>query len=189
MVATLHVSLRSRDPLKRLRRGRGFTLIELLTVVLVIAVLAAIGTPSFNGIILNSRVRTATFDVYSSLAFARSEALKRNREVEVVPVLGDWENGWTVKLSDAPATVLRNQDAIPAPINFCGPLGASLTFRRDGRLAAVIPKACPFSTTYSTFSLSVSGNSQVTMRCIKVDVSGQPNIRVDNNGDGDCTNG
>ena len=162
------------------RRTRGFTMIELLMVITVIAILAAVGMPAFNGMVLNSRIRTATFDMYSSLTFARSEAIKRNTQVDVVPAaIGGWVNGWTVQFGIAPATVLRSQDPIPS-ITFAGPIGM-LSYRQDGRLAAA--PAVP------TFSLSVPGNSQVNKRCVNVGVSGQPNIQVDNNRDGICANG
>src|SRR5205085_4951102 len=46
----------------RLRASRGFTLPELLIVVTVLAVMIAIGVPSFAEFIRNQRVKTASFE-------------------------------------------------------------------------------------------------------------------------------
>ena len=55
-----------------LRKSRGFTLPELMIVVTVMAVMLAIGVPSFAEFIRNQRVKTASFEVFASLVFARS---------------------------------------------------------------------------------------------------------------------
>lgn len=158
---------------------RGFTLIELLFVVALVALLATLAGPSFQDLIRNSRLRTTTFDLYSSLMYARSEAIKRNADIDIVPVAGGWINGWKVQLG-ASSSVLRAQDAVAASISIDGP-AAALTYRRDGRLtgAAAIP----------TFSVFVSGHQGIPRRCVNVRVSGQANIQYDYNRDGSCANG
>lgn len=161
------------------RRARGFTLIELMAVVMIVAILATLAGPSFSGAILNSRIRTGTFELYSSLTFARSEAIKRNTDVDIVPAAGGWINGWTVEFGGGP-TLLRSQDALPASLSIVGPAGA-LTYRRDGRLTS--------SPALPTFSVFVSGNNNIPRRCVNVSVSGQANIQHDNNRDGNCVNG
>src|SRR5205814_257434 len=84
----------------RLRASRGFTLPELLIVVTVMAVMVAIGVPSFAEFIRNQRVKTASFEVFASLVFARSEAITRNTSVTLTPSGANWANGWTVTYVD-----------------------------------------------------------------------------------------
>lgn len=57
-------------------RARGFTLVELMTTVAVVAIVAAIGYPSFQGVIRSNRAVTANNEVVGLLNLARSEALR-----------------------------------------------------------------------------------------------------------------
>jgi len=142
------------------RRGAagGFTLTELMIVVAVFSVLVMAAIPNFNSFVRNQRVKNASFDLYSSLVQARSEAITRNASVTVAPVSGSWANGWTIK--DAGGNVLRTQDAITA-ITFTGP--ASVIYNSSGRL----------STAATSFQLSATGTG-ITTRCITIDLSGRP---------------
>ena len=89
-----------------MRSNRGFTLPELLIVLTVMSVLLGIGIPSFIEFMRNQRVKTASFDLFSTLVHARSEAITRNATITVAPVSSAWTNGWTV--TDAGGTVIRS---------------------------------------------------------------------------------
>lgn len=146
-----------------MRRSRGFTVPEILIVVTVLAVLLGAGIPAFAEFIRNQRVKSASFDLFSTLVQARSEAITRNANVTVAPVSSVWTNGWTV--TDAGGTVIRTTDAVPN-ITISGP--TSVVFRSSGRLNA---------STMPTFQLSATG-STVTTRCISIDLSGRPNTKA-----------
>ena len=120
-----------------------------------------------SSLVRDQRVKTATFDVYASLAYARSEAIKRNATVNITPNGADWSGGWRVLLGDAP---LKIQDAL-SKINISGPAGA-VTYQRDGRIGGT---AAP------TFVVKAADDNTVTARCVRVDLSGRPNIKVDTN--------
>ncbi len=142
---------------------RGFTLTELLIVVAISAVLVAAALPSYNEFVRNQRVKTASFDLFSSLVQARSEAITRNAPVTVAPIITGtetWAGGWTVTI-DAGRTELRRQDAIVA-ITLTGPAG--LVYNGSGRL----------STASGSFQLTGGSGGGITMRCITVDLSGRP---------------
>ncbi|MEN4955235.1 MULTISPECIES: GspH/FimT family pseudopilin [Stenotrophomonas] len=62
-----------------LRRQNGFTLIELMVTVAVVAILAAIAFPSFQGTIRSSRVSSTNNEILGLLSLARSEAIRSNR--------------------------------------------------------------------------------------------------------------
>lgn len=87
--------------------ARGFTAIELMVVVAIVAVLAALAAPSFNGIMERWRVRQAVDGFESTLYYARSEAIKRGGNVVVQKLANsgscttasgtnDWGCGWMV---------------------------------------------------------------------------------------------
>ena len=65
------------------RRLRGFTLIELMIAVAIVAILVAVGAPSFASFIDSNKVRTETQRVAGLLALARNHAVSTNREVTV----------------------------------------------------------------------------------------------------------
>lgn len=153
----------------RAAASRGFTLTELMIAVAVLGVLTAVGLPSMTNFVREQRVKTATSDVFASLIYARSEAIKRAADVIVVPNnTAAWAAGW--KVTDAGGASLRVQDAIGG-VTVTGP-AASLTFRRDGRLATGV----------TNFVLTSPDNSAITARCVRLDPSGRANIKVDSNG-------
>lgn len=146
-----------------IRSVRGFTLPEALIVVTVLGILLAVGIPRFAEFMRNQRVKTVSFDLFSTLLHARSEAITRNATVTIAPVSSAWTNGWTV--TDASGTVLRTMDAVPN-VTITGP--TSVVYRGSGRLNATI---------MPTFELTASG-ATITTRCISIDLSGRPSTKA-----------
>lgn len=89
---------------------RGVTLIELMVTVAVLGVLMAIAAPSFSPIAESYRVRQVTEELQATLYFARSEAIKSNGHISVLPNSGNWAQGWQVKHTGK-NEVLRQTDA------------------------------------------------------------------------------
>ncbi|MCC8538550.1 GspH/FimT family pseudopilin [Xanthomonas axonopodis pv. poinsettiicola] len=89
-------------------RARGFTLVELLVTIAVVAVLAVIALPSFQGVIRSNQAATTANELVASLALARSEAIRSTRGGGICPssdgttCSGQWSNGW-IAWSDANA--------------------------------------------------------------------------------------
>jgi type IV fimbrial biogenesis protein FimT len=76
-------------------RKRGFTLIELIVVVVVIAVLLTLALPSMADLLERRRLIGAAESVYGHLQFARTEAIKRSRDMSFVTGTGNgtWCHG------------------------------------------------------------------------------------------------
>lgn len=91
----------------------GFTLLELMVTISIMAIIAGIAVPSYQGLIESNLVRTASHSFYGSLVLARSEAVKNNLPVAVCKssngtscaTSGTWDSGWLVFIdTDADST-------------------------------------------------------------------------------------
>lgn len=60
---------------------RGFTLIELLVVIALVAIVLALGIPSFRDYIVLNRLKSVNAQLVTDLQFARAEAAARNTPV------------------------------------------------------------------------------------------------------------
>ena len=75
--------------------SRGLTLLELLITLSILAILAAIGIPSFTAQIESSRTRTAADQLYQAIQLTRAKAVTVNRRA-TMRHLGSWNAGWEV---------------------------------------------------------------------------------------------
>lgn len=133
------------------KNGRGVTIIELMIVVMIVAVLATLGAPSFADFVRNMRLASNMSDLNSDLLLARSESIRRNSRVLICPrssststvcattaTAETWMNGWLVCYdSDADGSCdastssdpnpVRVRSAPASPLSLTGP-AASVTF-------------------------------------------------------------
>lgn len=162
----------------------GFTMTELMVVVAIAGILAAIAAPSFRSLIQSQQVKNASFDLFSSLSLARSEAIKRNSNVTVTPVTypvtspsAHDEYGWVIVALNNPSTstddtTIRNQsqekgvDLRPDPNN-----SPWVTYKGNGR-----------ATTAPVFTIDAYGETTSYARCVKIELSGMPRVYMATNG-------
>lgn len=125
------------------RRTRGFTAIELMVTIGIAAILAALATPSFTGLMERWRVRQAIEGFESTLYYARGEAIKRGGNIIIRKLpnntngctsgsgANSWGCGWQVcediNADNACQTseVLQRFDA-PAKLDITRPSGGAL---------------------------------------------------------------
>ncbi len=167
-----------------MKRAAGFTIIEVLSVIAIMAILVSLAAPSMRDMIAGTRVKGAASDAFGSLIFARSEAIKRNAAVDVIPEdASNWTSGWKVRALGS-TDDLNLVAAIPGGITVTGPAD-SVRYRGDGRLVSTSTGALLVAEVAFTFYTAEFVH--VPMRCIKIDPSGRPSVRMDK--DNDRTNG
>ena len=120
---------------KKFSSHRGVTLIELLVALSVLSILLAVGVPSFGQFTVNTRLNSYSNTLFSHLALARSEAIKRNARVAICKSAdgsscassGDWSQGWVVFVDlDNNASISGGEQIITAMpalstgFSFCG---------------------------------------------------------------------
>jgi prepilin-type N-terminal cleavage/methylation domain-containing protein len=77
------------------RRNAGFTLVEMMVALAIGGIMTAMAVPNFNQMREGYRLRAATYEVFTALQRARSEAVKRNNNYRFSLV-----NGTTYRLHD-----------------------------------------------------------------------------------------
>lgn len=159
-------------------RAKGFTLVELMITVVLLAIMAALAFPSFTSTIRSNRVATATNELLSSVALARTEAIRSRQRASICTTTdgtacgGDWNNGWLVwidvdgnKAVNGTEAVIRYVQAHPQ-LNVIGPDPTEpLAF--DGRGRSVIGGR--------TFDLRPQGQT-TPVRCLILGPTGQTRV-------------
>jgi type IV fimbrial biogenesis protein FimT len=162
------------------RSGRGFTLIELVVTIAVVAILTMIALPNFADTIRSNRATTIANEFNTALAVARSEAVKRNRDVRFcasdgATCTGTWAGGWLTWV-DANGNNAPSADEIVSYAS--GPTAAAfpiteaasatqVTFTSRGRAAAaaafaIQPAGCAVGKPYRrTITVTITGRSFV----------------------------
>lgn len=157
---------------------RGFSLIEMMVAVALLGMIAALAAPSMADFALRQRVSSQANELMLSLAFARSEAIKRNEKIVLLPETNSaagWEDGWCIgpKISMTScdhASRLKVFEAKPlVSVSSEDFVGTPLTFNPDG---TIFPQQGDFSVTSPELS-----SSSLDARCINVNPQGRPSIR------------
>jgi type IV fimbrial biogenesis protein FimT len=134
-----------------MHKSAGFTLLELIFTVSIASFLFGVAVPSFQALILNNRMVTQANTVLGSLILARSEALKRGRQVSVCASSdgsscgNNWTNGWIVFLDidgngkfEPGDQIIRVYEALTGDSKLLGngPVSQRITFNARGRSGA-----------------------------------------------------
>ncbi len=175
------------------RGSGGFTLVELMITVVIVGILLALAGPSFVELLERNRMQTTASNVYTSLMLARSEALKRNRDVEVCSSTsgtacdpneaGLWQDGWLVWVDTDGDTSVDDPNEV---LSVRGAL-----YGGDTLWAVTDPNDMSGGTKIDEISYEASGNASDAVhfvlcpadgdtsmaRVVSVEATGRPKIR------------
>jgi type IV fimbrial biogenesis protein FimT len=186
------------------RIPRGFTLIELLVGISVLALLLALGAPSFATYMQNRQIRAMSDSVLNGMQLARAEAVRRNSPVRfqlmttldsscalstsgrnwVVSMDSAAGNCGSTNMADAPSPVApRMIQSRPGTEGTANAVVAadvsSLTFNGFGRVTTALPGG------QTVFNVGVSNptggackTSSGPMRCLRIVITPAGQVRM-----------
>lgn len=167
-----------------MKRQAGFTITELLVVSTIVAILLAIGVPSYKYVTNSSRMSSEINGLLGDVQYARAEAIKEGQPVSVCASSDGltctglpWQKGWIVfsdpnqNFTPAAGSVIRQQAAftgttVDTLVPDTGVTGIS--FNRDG--FAQLAAAAAFPATLLT--LHEKTNNPKYSRCLSISVVG-----------------
>jgi type IV fimbrial biogenesis protein FimT len=179
----------------------GYTMTELVIVMAIVAILAAIGVPTFKYVTASNRIASEINGLLGDMQFARSQAVKQGQSVTVCASSSPytqctgggggstWQHGWIVFLDangnkqvDAGETIVRVQPAFGGTDTFVSSANNSsaLTFNRMGY-------APTGSANNITINLHDSTNNHNWTRCLQITPIGTPTTEKYGAGTPPCT--
>jgi type IV fimbrial biogenesis protein FimT len=198
MVTRINLLASNRRPATACERERnsGFTLVEMLTVITIVAVLMALGVPSYQYVTSANRISSEVNGLLGDMQYARSEAIKEGQTVSVcsssnstslAPTCSGnpaWQNGWIVFSDvngngavDPGDTILRVRGPFTLTDTFnANPATNFVTFNREGfalNMGAAV-----------TITLHAAVPTTGSTRCLRITIVGQ--VTTQTSGQGAC---
>jgi len=180
-------------------------MMELLVVMVVAAMLLALGVPSYRYVTYSNRVSGEVNALLGDLQFARSEAIKQGLTVTVCASANgttcsgtaSWQTGWIIfvdinnnQTPASSANILRVSAAFVGSAStqdtFAGSNSLNfVSFNREG-FAASFPSGAA-TTGYATITLHTTPLNTQWTRCVQVFTSGMMGTERTNDAQGNCS--
>lgn len=178
---------------KKCDKQQGFTIIELMVTVALVAIIAGLAAPSFTKMMRTSRVQTASNSLMTGFNLARAEAIRRGKNVYMMPVADpnvypptqstQWENGWVIFMDGNDDGIIPNPIVAPMirvgdAMNGVDVVGADtmVVFNSRGQ-----PTSGAGDYVFNAVNCTSGSDKQVT---IDLGTVGRSRSTVDNNEDG-----
>ncbi len=169
---------------------RGFSLLELIIALAIAGILMALAAPAYMGYVANSRIRTAAQSFNSGLQLARTEAIRRNMNVDFVLIsdtapsltstASNLGRGWVVRTTDGVTFIEGKQlnegggnQIVVNDSNNDGSanVGAVSTITFNGMGMTTLASGVTFTFTNPNGGACTTPTQPAAMRCLNVAVS------------------
>lgn len=173
-----------------MRQYRGFSLLELIIALAIAGILMALAAPAYIGYVANSRIRTAAQSFNSGLQLARTEAIRRNMNVDFVLIddtapsltsaASNLGRGWLVRTTDGVTFIEGKQlneggsnQIVVNDSNNDGSAnaGAVSTITFNGMGMTTLPAGVTFTFTNPSGGVCTTATQPASMRCLNVAVA------------------
>ncbi|GCA57185.1 putative major pilin subunit [Pseudomonas sp. SCT] len=177
------------------RLQQAFTLIELMITIGILSIVLAIAVPALSQSVNNVRLTSLINDLTTSATYARSEAVKRSRQVVICRANnarngcdlsgGSWSSGWLIFVDSAAtdtatpvyaaSNLLRISDVPPVGSEIAGRSGATgrgwVRYSNVGTMARAATNSQVFS-----WDVSLSSAAPERARTVQIGLAGRPSI-------------
>ena len=173
-------------PMRQTGFSTGFSIVELMVTLTIVAILLAIGVPSYRYVTNSSRATSEVNGLLGDLQFARSEAIKEGQTVTVCPSSNGtscltssnvWNTGWIVfqdpnanATVDSGETILRVQKGLSVTTDSFTSDNSiyDIMFNREGFVVG----EQSVSNGYFTITLHTTPTNNQWTRCLQVTALG-----------------
>ena len=153
-------------------RHRGFTLIELMITVAMVAIMMALATPNIIAYQRNADLTAATNSMVAAVNAAKGEAMKRGRNVMIIPAdSSSWASGWAIFV-DVDRSMTKTAGDIDIATGEAPPVYLDITASAGSPAADTPPYIMFDSSGYSR--LKAGGFGALTLSFARNDLDGGP---------------
>ena len=166
-----------------MENSRGFTLVELLVTMALVAILLAVGIPSYQSITTSNRMAGEMNALIGDLQVARSEAVKQGLTVTICPSnstaapyacsnSSNWSGGWVIFVGVSSATSSN-------PLRLQPSLGGTDVLQSNSTTAvqAVSFNRNGFSTNTGSITLNDANSTVDRRRCAVIAAAGRISLQ------------
>lgn len=173
-----------------MRQCRGFSLLELITALAIAGILMSLAAPAYMGYVANSRICATAQSFNSGLQLARTEAIRRNVNVDFVltndtapsqaSTASNLGRGWVVRTTDGVTFIEGKQlneggssQNVVNDSNNDGTAnaGAVSTITFNGMGMTTLPAGVAFTFTNPNGGACATATQTAPMRCLNIAVA------------------